>query len=194
MKKSPSCAACKHQRKKCPEDCPLAPYFPSNRPTNFHNALKLFGVSRLTKLVTDLPPQLRTPAISTIFVEADHRAKDPVGGCHAVVRSLLWSINKHQAELDRVRYQLELCRGGGNVMPMVMPMAQSLRDFKFNVGAGNVYDQTQFHQVQKNVFQEQEEQGNVGGGVVPQPHEEQSNVFDIRDEDLVEQDYNPIQY
>ena len=58
-----------------------------------------------------------------------------------------------------------------------MPMAQSLGDFKYNVGAGNVYDQTQFHQVQKNVFQEQ---GNVGGGVVPQPHEEQSNVFDIR--------------
>ncbi|XP_068306908.1 LOB domain-containing protein 24-like [Pyrus communis] len=176
MTKSRSCAACKHQRKKCPEDCLLAPYFPSNHPTNFHNALKLFGVSRLAKLVTDLPPHLRTPAMSTIFVEADHRAKDPVGGCHAVVRSLLWSINKHQAELDRVRYQLELCRRGGNVMPM----AQCLGDFKYNVGAGNVYDQTQFHLVQKKVFQEQEEQGHVGGGVVPQPHEEQSNVFEIR--------------
>ncbi|XP_048444572.1 LOB domain-containing protein 22-like [Pyrus x bretschneideri] len=168
-----SCAACKNQRKKCTVDCPLAPYFPSSYPTNFHNAHKLFGVSRVVDSTNSSPPSLPTPAMSTIFVEADHRAKDPVGGCHAVVRSLLWSIHRHQAELDSVRYQLELLRSGGNVMAI----AQTLEDFKDNVGTWNVYDHMQFHQVQKNCSQEQEDQGNIGGGVAPQPQEEQANVF-----------------
>ncbi|KAM1330162.1 hypothetical protein ACFX2I_042905 [Malus domestica] len=58
---------------------PLAPYFPSNYPTNSHNAHELFGVGRLEQLVTALPLHLRNPAMSTIFVEANQRAKNPVG-------------------------------------------------------------------------------------------------------------------
>ncbi|KAM1223991.1 hypothetical protein ACFX13_043612 [Malus domestica] len=66
---------------------PLAPYFPSNYPTNSHNAHELFGVRRhelfgvrrLEQLVTALPLHLRNPAMSTIFVEANQRAKNPVG-------------------------------------------------------------------------------------------------------------------
>ncbi|KAB2627875.1 LOB domain-containing protein 25-like [Pyrus ussuriensis x Pyrus communis] len=58
---------------------PLAPYFPSNYPTNSHNAHELFDVGRLEQLVIALPLHLRNPAMSTIFVEADQHAKNSVG-------------------------------------------------------------------------------------------------------------------
>ncbi|KAM1012832.1 hypothetical protein ACFX2C_043034 [Malus domestica] len=61
--------------------------------------------------------------------------------------------------------------------PVAMAIAQTLEDFKDNVGMWNVYDHIQFHQVQKKGSQEQEEQGNIGAGVPPQPQEEQANVF-----------------
>ncbi|TQE11128.1 hypothetical protein C1H46_003134 [Malus baccata] len=81
--------------------------------------------------------------------------KSLLAQCQAAVRSLLCSINQHQAELDRVRHQLELRRGGSDVM------AKTLEDFLSTMCIPRMCDHIQFHQVH-NLFHEQEKQGSVG--------------------------------
>nr|CAD1818355.1 unnamed protein product [Ananas comosus var. bracteatus] len=56
----PACAACKHQRRKCTADCPLALYFPADQPKQFQNAHRLFGVSNILRILKDLDPS-RSP-------------------------------------------------------------------------------------------------------------------------------------
>lgn len=125
---------------------PLAPYFPSNYPTNSHNALELFGVGRLEQLVTALPLHLRNPAMSTIFVEADQRAKTLLELPRRPVAALV-----HQP-------------APGGTRPRALPARiapRRQRCYGYNVRTGNVCDHIQFHQVH-NLFQEQEKQGSVG--------------------------------
>ncbi|KAM1118621.1 hypothetical protein ACFX2I_042907 [Malus domestica] len=143
-----SCATCQHQRKKCTVDCPLAPYFPSSYPTNFHNAHKLFGVSRVVDSTNSSPPSLPTSEAPPCPPSLSSRPPR---------QRPCWRLPRRR--------------------PVAMAIAQTLEDFKDNVGMWNVYDHIQFHQVQKKGSQEQEEQGNIGAGVPPQPQEEQANVF-----------------
>ncbi|KAH9330732.1 hypothetical protein KI387_002840, partial [Taxus chinensis] len=49
--KSPACAACRMQRKKCAENCPLAPYFPADDPEKFERVHRVFGTSNITKML-----------------------------------------------------------------------------------------------------------------------------------------------
>lgn len=105
-----ACAACKYQRRKCPPDCILAPYFPHDRQRQFHNAHKLFGVSNITKIIRHLDQPEKDAAMRTIIFQSDVRASDPVGGCYRLVRHLQRQIDYAKAELDIVLRQLALCR------------------------------------------------------------------------------------
>uniref|UniRef100_A0A7N0U8P2 LOB domain-containing protein n=1 Tax=Kalanchoe fedtschenkoi TaxID=63787 RepID=A0A7N0U8P2_KALFE len=99
---SQACAACKYQRRKCAPGCPLAPYFPSERASEFMSAHKLFGVSNILKALKKVPPGARDAAMISIMFHAEARRADPVGGCYAVVESLVKQIEVYQAELDHV--------------------------------------------------------------------------------------------
>ncbi|XP_057453052.1 LOB domain-containing protein 2 [Lotus japonicus] len=76
-----ACAACKHQRKKCNENCILAPVFPASKTREFHAVHKVFGVSNVTKLVKIAKDEEdRRRVLDSLIWEAMCRQKDPILG------------------------------------------------------------------------------------------------------------------
>lgn len=76
----PACASCKHQRKKCGEDCILAPYFPAERSREFQAVHKVFGVSNVMKLVRSVKEEDRKTVADSLVWEAFCRQNDPILG------------------------------------------------------------------------------------------------------------------
>ncbi|EEF45773.1 LOB domain-containing protein 7 [Ricinus communis] len=109
--RSQACAACKFRRRKCSQDCPLAPHFPSDAPEDFQNAHRLFGVANILESLKNLQDfdQKRAAAKSMIF-EANVWASDPVGGCHQYVCQLKNRIQNLEMELRILRNQIVLYR------------------------------------------------------------------------------------
>ncbi|XP_068652723.1 LOB domain-containing protein 22-like [Aristolochia californica] len=105
-----ACAACKYQRRKCTPDCILAPYFPPENQRQFLNAHRLFGVSNILKIIRNLDPIQRSEAMRSIIFQADARARDPVGGCYAMIVDLWRQIQHQSAELDNVMRYLAVYR------------------------------------------------------------------------------------
>ncbi|KAJ8448830.1 hypothetical protein Cgig2_011451 [Carnegiea gigantea] len=97
-----ACAACKYQRRRCPPNCPLAPYFPADNPTQFFNAHKLFGVHNIVKTILKVEPDRRADAMKALIFTANARARDPVGGCYRMIRQLEAQIVQTQAQLRDV--------------------------------------------------------------------------------------------
>ncbi|XP_050216261.1 LOB domain-containing protein 24-like [Mercurialis annua] len=104
----PGCAACKHQRRKCPPDCILAPHFPGNGPPkDFENAHKLFGVSNMVQALKKIPDlNLRNEAAKSMVYQANARARYPVGGCRSVLDQLQNEITKSEMELQSLTTQI----------------------------------------------------------------------------------------
>lgn len=107
---SQACAACKHQRRKCVPDCPLAPFFPPNSHKDFLNSHKLFGVRNIMNTVRKVEPLNRENAVKSMIFEANIRAHDPVGGCCRIVKELELKISQAKAELNFVLHQLAMFR------------------------------------------------------------------------------------
>ncbi|KAL4320154.1 hypothetical protein GQ457_18G002200 [Hibiscus cannabinus] len=105
-----ACAVCKYQRRKCSNNCLLAPFFPANRHRDFLNTRRLFGVRNIIKLIENLSFQQRAVAVKTIVFEANVRAADPVGGCYKYSVELNKQIARYQAELNLVNQQLAVCK------------------------------------------------------------------------------------
>ncbi|PWA73141.1 hypothetical protein CTI12_AA263100 [Artemisia annua] len=95
-----ACAVCNFQRKKCPQDCILEPYFPQDHPQQFQNAHNLFGVKNMLKTLQNLDDQeKKDEAMRNMIYEANVRAKDPVGGCYRIVLELEKQIKMAKREL-----------------------------------------------------------------------------------------------
>ncbi|KAF9600554.1 hypothetical protein IFM89_010040 [Coptis chinensis] len=77
--KKPTCAACRHQKKKCPEECKLAPYFPSNMYEKYKQVQKIFGYNKVEKIMNELRSE---------------------GSRHGAVPSLLWEAQCWKNILD----------------------------------------------------------------------------------------------
>jgi len=45
------CAACKNQRRKCAQDCVLAPYFPATDPQRYACVQRVFGASNVARML-----------------------------------------------------------------------------------------------------------------------------------------------
>ncbi|KAH8480203.1 hypothetical protein H0E87_030450, partial [Populus deltoides] len=84
----PACASCKHQRKRCTEDCALAPYFPAEKTQEFQAVHKVFGVSNVVKLVKDVSEERRKETADSLVWEALCRQNDPVLGCYGKFKRL----------------------------------------------------------------------------------------------------------
>ncbi|KAF3614489.1 LOB domain-containing protein 22 [Capsicum annuum] len=107
---SQACAACKYQRRRCTPECLLAPYFPADQPKMFQNAHRLFGVSKILKILTHLDPSQKKIAMKSIIYQANARDKHPVYGCVAEIQNLLFSIQLCEEELQTVHAQLAFYR------------------------------------------------------------------------------------
>ncbi|EPS57303.1 hypothetical protein M569_17516, partial [Genlisea aurea] len=82
-----ACASCKHQRKKCTENCALAPHFPVGKSREFRAVHKIFGVSNVTKMVTGLQREDdRKSAVESLTWEALCWGRDPVWGPYGAYR------------------------------------------------------------------------------------------------------------
>ncbi|XP_027348182.1 LOB domain-containing protein 22 [Abrus precatorius] len=104
----PACAACKHQRKKCSENCILAPYFPSNRNREFHAVHRVFGVSNITKLVKNAKEEDRRRVVDSLIWEACCRQRDPIHGPYGEYTKVYNEYKKVLDELKRFRGQNHL--------------------------------------------------------------------------------------
>ena len=103
---APACAACKHRRRKCAPGCPLAPYFPADKPDTFRKSHRLFGIKKILELMTNAGPELQDDCMKSVQYEADARAADPVRGSHGVVQDLYQEWSLAQAELGTLREQV----------------------------------------------------------------------------------------
>ncbi|KAI5001034.1 hypothetical protein ZWY2020_010993 [Hordeum vulgare] len=104
----PACSACKHQRRKCAPGCPLAPYFPADKPGSFRNSHRLFGIKNILRILTTAGPENRDDCMKSILYEADARASDPVHGSCGICRSHERELASATAELALVKKQLQL--------------------------------------------------------------------------------------
>ncbi|XP_019190565.1 PREDICTED: LOB domain-containing protein 22-like [Ipomoea nil] len=105
-----ACAVCKHQRRKCPPDCPLAPHFPAYKQRDFLNVHKLFGVRNLTRALAAIDKRKSHDFMVSVIYEANARAADPVGGCLGLIHNLNQQLKYSTVELDIVNQQLAFYR------------------------------------------------------------------------------------
>lgn len=83
-----ACAACKHQRRKCENNCVFAPYFPAGRAETFREVHKIFGVKNMTGILTPRTPDERKKAVESLEWEALAWTQDPVRGPLGLFRRL----------------------------------------------------------------------------------------------------------
>ncbi|RCV40529.1 hypothetical protein SETIT_9G061700v2 [Setaria italica] len=100
------CAACKNLRRKCAQDCILAPYFPASDPQRYGCVQRVFGASNIARMLQSLPAHERGKAADTIAAEARWRVQDPVYGCAGIVGRLQGEIKAAQCELAWTRAQI----------------------------------------------------------------------------------------
>ena len=117
----PACAACKHQRKKCSENCILAPYFPANRSREFHAVHKVFGVSNITKLVKNAKEEDRRRVVDSLIWEACCRQRDPIHGPYG-------EYTKVYNEYKKVFNELKIFRGQNQLLQMPSQGLKSVQD------------------------------------------------------------------
>ncbi|CAJ2665598.1 unnamed protein product [Trifolium pratense] len=110
IKTNKACAACKYQRRKCSKDCPLAPYFPADKPKMFGNAHRLYGVSNILKILKEIDDDKKDDAMKSIIFESDIRAKFRVDGCFGVIKHYEGLLKESIKELDHVEKLLNYCK------------------------------------------------------------------------------------
>ncbi|XP_022849802.1 LOB domain-containing protein 2 [Olea europaea var. sylvestris] len=97
-----ACASCKHQRKKCTEKCILAPFFPVDKTGEFQAVHKVFGVSNVTKIVTNLKEEDRKQAVDSLIWEAFCRQKDPVLGPYGEYRRVCEELRLYKSQYQQI--------------------------------------------------------------------------------------------
>lgn len=103
LQAAPACAACKHQRKKCHEACPLAPYFPADRNREFQAVHKVFGVSNVTKMVKSVREEERRKlVVESLIWEAVCRQNDPVLGGYGEYKRVLEELKMCKLSLNQM--------------------------------------------------------------------------------------------
>ncbi|XP_057461818.1 LOB domain-containing protein 24-like [Actinidia eriantha] len=108
MSNSTRCAACKSLRRRCSQDCVLAPYFPANNPQRFACVHRIYGASNVTKILERLPVESRSDAADCMTFEASSRIQDPVYGSTQTIFKLQQQIVQTQYEIAKVQAELAM--------------------------------------------------------------------------------------
>ncbi|CAI9767560.1 unnamed protein product [Fraxinus pennsylvanica] len=126
-----SCAACKLLKRRCTPTCQFAPYFRSDEQNKFAKVHKVFGASKVSKILNEVPEEQREEAVHKVFgaskvskslnevpeeqreeavntlgYEADMRLSDPVYGCFGAIASLQKKMVELQHDLILARARL----------------------------------------------------------------------------------------
>ncbi|CAN1257617.1 LOB domain-containing protein 1 [Linum perenne] len=104
----PRCAGCVYLRRRCVQDCLLAPYFPPDNPQRFESVHKIFGTSNITRLLLGVPEEFRGMAADCMSFEADARVRDPVYGCTRMIYQLQKEILMMRLELGNLNMMIAL--------------------------------------------------------------------------------------
>ncbi|CAN6286576.1 unnamed protein product [Urochloa humidicola] len=118
------CAACKNQRRKCGQDCILAPYFPASDPQRYACVQRVFGASNVARMLQNLPVYERGKAADTMAAEAHRRVQDPVYGCAGIVGRLQGEIRAAQCELARTQAQIAVHAAAARAQPAAVDAQQ----------------------------------------------------------------------
>ncbi|KAF8379996.1 hypothetical protein HHK36_027465 [Tetracentron sinense] len=97
------CAACRTLRRRCSDNCLLAPYFLIEEIDKFACVHKLFGAKNVIKMLQRLEETKREDAVNSMAYEARMRLRDPVYGSTGII----FNLQKHILELGK---ELELTR------------------------------------------------------------------------------------
>ncbi|XP_004500020.1 uncharacterized protein [Cicer arietinum] len=97
------CAACKFLRQKCTQECYFAPYFSPDNPQRFASVHRVFGASKVAKLLKELHAEDREDAVKSLAYEAESRIRDPVYGCVGFISVL-------QQRLKEIRNELQIAK------------------------------------------------------------------------------------
>jgi hypothetical protein len=116
-----ACAACKYQRRRCTPDCPLAEYFPHDRPRIFRNAHRLFGVSNILKTLDRAGPEKRREAMHCIIYESHAWDVNPANGCVAIIDDLKRRIWQADLDLRRVYAAIQAYRAAAAAQGWPVP-------------------------------------------------------------------------
>lgn len=92
-----ACASCKHQRKKCNNECILSPYFPARKTKEFQAVHRVFGVSNVQKMVRTVREEDRTKLSDSLTWEALWRQKDPVLGSYGEYRRICEELKLYKS-------------------------------------------------------------------------------------------------
>ncbi|GLJ33780.1 hypothetical protein SUGI_0679000 [Cryptomeria japonica] len=103
---SVSCAACRLTRKKCSEDCILAPHFPAYDPDKFTVVHRVYGTNNIVKLLQGLETKQRVDAVNSLVSEASARVNNPILGSVKVVNGLEKQIAELESELATKQEEL----------------------------------------------------------------------------------------
>ncbi|GLJ42970.1 hypothetical protein SUGI_0891610 [Cryptomeria japonica] len=94
-----ACAACRSQRKKCSDECLLAPQFPSDDMQRYLIVQKVYGFNNVVKMLKDIKPEQRQDAVNSLVYEAKARMEDPVNGCARTIHQLQKQIAELESQL-----------------------------------------------------------------------------------------------
>ncbi|XVF24657.1 hypothetical protein REPUB_Repub13aG0146000 [Reevesia pubescens] len=104
------CAACRYLRRRCDQDCILSPFFPSNNPQRFVSVHRIYGASNVTKLLQQLPTNLRAEAADSLYFEAQCRVEDPVYGCVGLIFLLQQQIHNAESQLAKTQAEIAVLK------------------------------------------------------------------------------------
>uniref|UniRef100_A0A0D9X9S2 LOB domain-containing protein n=1 Tax=Leersia perrieri TaxID=77586 RepID=A0A0D9X9S2_9ORYZ len=102
------CAACRYLRRRCADDCVLAPFFPADHPHRYACVHRVFGASNVARLLQSLPMAERGNAANTMAMEAYWRVQDPVYGCTGIINRLQEEIRAVQCDLATTQAHLAI--------------------------------------------------------------------------------------
>ncbi|EYU37158.1 hypothetical protein MIMGU_mgv1a026326mg [Erythranthe guttata] len=97
-----ACAACKHQRRKCDQNCTLANNFAAERSNDFENVYHLFGMQNTLKILKSVEKEERNATIESLIMEAGMRLEHPMHDHFSVARKLGFEVEKTEKELEIV--------------------------------------------------------------------------------------------
>lgn len=100
------CASCRHQRRRCPNDCIFRPYFPLRKQEEFESARRIFGVSNMERMLRSLEVQDRAKAVESMIWEASCWSKDSINGPLGCLKRLIDSERQAKQENQLLRKQL----------------------------------------------------------------------------------------
>ncbi|KAL2894241.1 LOB domain-containing protein 36, partial [Bienertia sinuspersici] len=102
-------------------ECVFATYFPLDQPQRFSNVHKVFAASNVTKLLHELPAEMREDAVNSLAYEAETRLRDPVYGCVGLICILQQRLKQVQGDLFSAKKELAGNIGPFALLPMIQP-------------------------------------------------------------------------